>query len=287
MQKKQVMRLVPTIAEMNEERKELLVQTPQSVEYSTVRGEAFYAGTMITYPTVRKYNYWISSSGLVLNLKTRRMVRPALMNQGYYSVTLTREDGTQYPFLIHRLVAFQFGNPPANFRKMQVNHIDGNHANNAIWNLEWISSVCNNHHAMEFLANVNHLVEHGRPIVNEKFVRFLCKEFEAGKSNTQILKENGMKIDNANHTLLRDIRGGYTWKEITSQYNFDRSSKKHAYSKEQKEDIKYAIMQGYTDVEIFKIMQNRDYIPSIDRLDSKYRTIQSLRTALRKKGELV
>jgi hypothetical protein len=133
------------------------------------------------------------------------------------------------------------------------------------------------------IIKINHIgdiiIINNRPIVDENFVHHLCKEFIKGKSNTKIMNELGMEISNPNHTLLRDIRCGCTWVHITSQYNFDKSSKKHAYTKEQKNTIRQYILQGKSDAEIFIIMNGRAYNSSTDRLDSKYRTIYTIRIA--------
>ena len=199
-----------------------------------------------------------------------------------------------YPkgFLVHRLVAYQFCNPPINtvdgLKVYNVNHIDGDKTNNTAGNLEWVPIYVNNQHSRYILNDgANVFKDSGRPIVDANFVHRVCQMFEQGKSNTQIMNELGMTIDNANHTLLRDIRGGYTWKDITSKYNFDRSSKKHAYTNEEKARIEELMISGKTVKEIFTIMQGREYIASTDRLDSSYRTIQTIQVKLRGKGYTV
>ena len=125
------------------------------------------------------------------------------------------------------------------------------------------------------------------PEMTEKLVRHICEQFKVGKTNVQIIDEMKWPLDNRSQTQLRDLRLGYTWGDITSQYHFGKSSKKHAYDNNQKDEIKQHIIDGKSDIEIFAIMQGREYIPSIDRLDPKYKTINSLRIALRKKGYTV
>lgn len=259
---------------------------PIGRDYSTTPFNYTRSITMITYPGVKQGMYTINTEGGISNIHTGRMMTPFVTNTGYLTVGLQQEVGYTKNFQVHRLVAYQFCNPPCNeeIAKYTVNHIDGNVLNNTCGNLEWISYASNNHHAMEVLHHTSNPIVNGRPIVDEEFVRYLCEQFVAGKSNTEIMKDLGMSIDNANHTLLRDIRGGYTWTNITCQYTFDRSSKKHAYTKEEKAQIDSMILKGMKDYEVFKVMQGRSYNPSTDRLDSSYRTIQSRRIALRKKG---
>lgn len=258
---------------------------PNPAVYSTSGYECTRGIAIISYPGVKPNMYTINTNGEIYNIHTQAKISSYdAIGTGYMKSTLISVDGTPIPFLVHRLVAFHFCNPPMNFEQLTVNHIDGNRKNNWAGNLEWVTYAANNQHERYVLNNRRCHVANGRPIVNEEFVRYLCEQFVAGKSNTEIMRELGMIIDNANHTLLRDIRGGYTWTNITCQYNFDRSSKKHAYTKEEKAQIDNMILKGMTDYEVFKVMQGRTYNPSTDRLDSSYRSIQTRRVALRKKG---
>ena len=258
---------------------------PNPAVYSTNGYECTRGIAIISYPGVKPNMYTINTNGEIYNIHTQAKISSYdAIGTGYMKSTLISVDGTPIPFLVHRLVAFQFCNPPINYGQLTVNHIDGNRKNNWAGNLEWVTYAANNQHERYVLNNRRCHIANGRPIVNEEFVRYLCEQFVAGKSNTEIMRELGMTIDNANHTLLRDIRGGYTWMNITCQYNFDRSSKKHAYTKEQKAQIDGMILKGMTDYEVFKVMQGRAYNPSADRLDSSYRSIQTRRVALRKKG---
>jgi hypothetical protein len=253
-------------------------------QYSLVPVQFFEALQYITYPGVKPGMYLINTRGIIFNATTRVILTnyDTDADSDYQAVTLQTVAGGK-KFLVHRLVAYQFCNPPIDFANRIVNHIDTNKRNNFANNLEWVTVAANNQHAREFYNGTNTFIVNKRPIVNENFVRYLCEEFQKGKSNTEIMNWFGMELNNSNHTLLRDIRGGYTWRHISSQYNFDRSSKKHAYSKEEKETIKKYIYQEKTDKEIFAIMNGREYIASTDRLDSLYRTIYTIRASL--KGE--
>lgn len=66
--------------------------------------------------------------------------------KGYMRLRVTIER-RKMSFKLHRIVAEAFIPNPSNLK--QVNHIDGNKANNCVENLEWVSNYENAHHAIE------------------------------------------------------------------------------------------------------------------------------------------
>lgn len=85
-------------------------------------------------------NYSISDDGRVRNDKTGRILKPVPTKNGYLRVGLDKQ-----LCRIHVLVAKEFIPNPDNLP--QVNHIDGNKANNNVCNLEWITPSENIKHA--------------------------------------------------------------------------------------------------------------------------------------------
>lgn len=88
----------------------------------------------------------VSNQGRVRsNLRDGRILKPTPDKKGYLRlrVTIGRK---KYSFKVHRLVAEAFIPNPEG--KKQVNHIDGNKANNTVSNLEWVSNKENAYHAM-------------------------------------------------------------------------------------------------------------------------------------------
>lgn len=88
-------------------------------------------------------NYYIFSDGRVLNKNKNKFLKP-LPNKGYYHVMLCK-NSKHKTFKIHRLVAMYYLDKIEG--KEEVNHIDGNKANNDVTNLEWCNRSENNKHA--------------------------------------------------------------------------------------------------------------------------------------------
>lgn len=76
-------------------------------------------------------------------VRPSKILTPWLMNNGYHQYQLGRGN----KFLGHRLVALAFLENTRNVS--DVNHIDGNKANNNLENLEWVNRSENNKHAYE------------------------------------------------------------------------------------------------------------------------------------------
>lgn len=113
---------------------------------------------MIEWRDVPGYEglYQVSNTGLVLSLPTDRhrgvVLMPAPDKDGYKRVKLTKGCVKQ-TFSVHRLVALAFiPNPDL---KQEVNHIDGNKANNSVSNLEWATREENERHSRKTGLNAS------------------------------------------------------------------------------------------------------------------------------------
>lgn len=88
--------------------------------------------------------YEINENGDVRNKKTQKLLIGDINNAGYYRVCLYYSPYRER-FFRHRLVATLFIENPNNLK--EVNHIDGNKANNHVSNLEWCSRKDNERQA--------------------------------------------------------------------------------------------------------------------------------------------
>lgn len=83
------------------------------------------------------YNgYRIGNLGTVIG-KTGKAMKPAITTKGYHKVMLSLPRHKPRWFKVHRLVAMMFCRNPYPHLYKQVNHRDGDPANNAAINLEW------------------------------------------------------------------------------------------------------------------------------------------------------
>lgn len=93
-------------------------------------------------------DYAVSSLGYVISFKhgKRRVLRWNTNSKGYRYVILCK-DGKTKNVRVHRLVAEAMIPNPNELP--QVNHKDGVKANNAVWNLEWVTGKGNAVHAWD------------------------------------------------------------------------------------------------------------------------------------------
>ena len=100
--------------------------------------------SMETWKSVKDNdNYQVSNYGRVRNvIRSSRILTPSNNGNGYLRVDLYR-NGTRQKHFVHRLVAKAF--LPNTKDLPEVNHIDHIRTNNALDNLEWVTSSENHY----------------------------------------------------------------------------------------------------------------------------------------------
>jgi len=73
------------------------------------------------------------------------VLKPQLINSGYFVVHLKKDAATRKVALVHRLVAASFCEKTGE----EVNHLNGIKLDNRAVNLEWTSRIENTRHALE------------------------------------------------------------------------------------------------------------------------------------------
>ena len=103
---------------------------------------------METWKTIDGYNgkYAVSNKGDVKNLQNGKLVPQYDNGVGYKKVHLWKDGIGESRLYVHRLVAKTF--IPHSAGREEVNHVDGNHSNNNVENLEWVTSSENSKHAV-------------------------------------------------------------------------------------------------------------------------------------------
>ena len=97
-------------------------------------------------------DYQIDTDGVIYN-KNGTVKKLRIRKDGYVDTVLIDKNKKQHCVRVHRLVAIQF--IPNSLCSPQVNHIDGNRANNCVDNLEWCTAKENNNYKISVLGNGN------------------------------------------------------------------------------------------------------------------------------------
>ena len=95
--------------------------------------------------------YQVSTLGRVKSFHNDKIIirKPVTLSGGYQQVSLDK-NGKRKCMGIHVLVAKMFIPNPEN--KPMIDHYDRNPANNAVWNLRWVTNSENQRHAVELNA---------------------------------------------------------------------------------------------------------------------------------------
>ena len=91
--------------------------------------------------------YLASEDGKIYSKRSNKFLKPATTKDGYLQVSLVGENGKQYSYKVHRLIAMTFIDNPNNLP--EVNHIDFDRLDNFVNNLEWCNHYDNIKHSRD------------------------------------------------------------------------------------------------------------------------------------------
>ena len=99
------------------------------------------------YPVAGFPWYLACDEGYLINTDNGNIIYGSKKKSGYVDVCLRDEDGLPHYYLMHRIIAEAFCEKSS--QNVEVNHIDGNKANNRADNLEWVDHGENLKHAYD------------------------------------------------------------------------------------------------------------------------------------------
>lgn len=189
-----------------------------------------------------KTKYIITNNGIIYSIRNNKIKRlKSRPDKDNYLHVIIHLNGVKYYRSVHRLVAEAFIPNPEN--KPQVNHKDGNHLNNFIDNLEWVTCKENIHHAWKTgLSTAQCGENHPNSIYTNNQIELVCELLEKNE-NSMIEISN---LTNVSYTVVKQIRNRFLWKSISCNYHFENYSvsKKQKYTIEQIEYVCKLIDEG-------------------------------------------
>jgi len=134
-----------------------------------------------------------------------KILKPNIGKTRYAQYTLK---GKQ--LLGHRIVLMTF-NPREDMKDLEVNHIDGDKLNNALWNLEWCTKSENHLHAHKIGLKGNNLKpikgsKNGNSKLTEGQVKDIINQRNNKVPRKVLAKKYGVSI-----TTISSITTGRTW----------------------------------------------------------------------------
>jgi len=160
--------------------------------------------------------YQVSDRGRVKRVaghrcRVERILKPGGNGRGYMEVHLSMHGRIKHMY-VHRLVAEAHVEKPSPAHN-QVNHKNGDRADNYGENLEWVTCSENHKHAYRALGRQPPRVKgeaHGRSILTERQVRRIRKFYATGRHTQRELGEMfGVHANNIGMIVRRE-----TWQHV-------------------------------------------------------------------------
>lgn len=158
--------------------------------------------------------YLISNYGRVYNIYSKKFMANIIQQSNHYAyANLITYNGT-FPKRKHRLVMKAFNYRP-DCNNLEVNHINGDKADNRLCNLEWCTRRENMTHAVDSNLAASGENSYRATITNEQ-ARQICKLLEKKLPLKSISIITGI-----NRSVIDSIYRGNAWKQISREYNIE------------------------------------------------------------------
>ena len=156
--------------------------------------------------------YLVSNKGRIFSTpkktKPGRIMKQKTTKYGYKSICLCR-DGETSDHRVHRLVASAFVKKTVN--RNEVNHINGNRADNRAENLEWVTRSENEKHAYRVLGKKPTSFWSGKP---RRFARRFSDEQVKEIRNSEYSSRLLASQFGVSNTTIKNIRNRKIYKEV-------------------------------------------------------------------------
>lgn len=159
--------------------------------------------------------YLISSKGRIWSKRRKKFCSLVKKKNGYYQFGLRTKGSKERIWKsIHRIVAETFIPNPNNLP--QINHKDGNKANNSVENLEWCTAKENIYHAFKNKLRFPRKREYSNELLEKLFYEFCSLKY----SLKEILIRNNIPISNKDFPYKFSNRYLYRYALETNQLNY-------------------------------------------------------------------
>ena len=172
------------------------------------------------YVTRYGYHYFATDDGHIYSEHLKRNISEYTDKDGYKKVRLSNGDGSRKVFSVHRLILETF-EPNPNSSILQVNHKDGNKANNSLSNLEWVTCKENINHGYKLglYSNIGDNNNGDHKLCTAQVLEII-----------NLLLEHKMTIQaiadkfQVSKFAIESIKYKRTWKHLTANIDFYKGS---------------------------------------------------------------
>ena len=166
-------------------------------------------GKLIMWKTVKGFSkYEVNEDGVIRNKKTGHILSVNPNNSGYPLVNLFLDGKGRKTVQVSKIVANTWLENPNNYP--EIDHLDKNPANNAVSNLEWVSTEENIRRKSKTIRSVQRRV---RPVAQyDKQGNFIAAYPNMAEAESQTGISNKMISRVVRHEYGRNTTGGYIWR---------------------------------------------------------------------------